>query len=185
MRVWLTIVAATALLPVMAQQVQVTAVRQLPAGVVIDAPADSTVWVEGRRVHVVVDGAERVFSPVESRAGYLWPAVSPDRRRVAFYAAGRGIVIIDLRGQLLAMPGDYEMPCWYDNDHLVAREAAYDGLRLATSRIVLLKADGSWHEALTAPSASMLSPCCRDGRVLYTDSADGTCHEITLTIYDE
>ena len=49
----------------------------------------SAAWTEGNRVHVIVDGDERVFSPVDSWAGYLWASLSPDGRRVAFFAAGK------------------------------------------------------------------------------------------------
>ena len=87
----------------------------------------SAAWTEGSRVHVTVNGEERVFSPVDSWAGYLWASVSPDGKRVAFFAAGKGVVVIDLRGQILAMPGNYEMPCWYNNDYLVAQNATDDG----------------------------------------------------------
>ena len=71
----------------------------------------SAAWTQGSTVHVTVNGEERVFSPVDSWAGYLWASLSPDGKRVAFFAAGKGIVIIDLRGQMLAMLGNYEMPC--------------------------------------------------------------------------
>ena len=81
------------------------AMRIKPAG------QGNTAWTEGSRVHVTVGGEERVFSPVDSWAGYLWASLSPDGKRVAYFAAGKGIVVIDLRGQVLAMLGNYEMPC--------------------------------------------------------------------------
>ena len=53
----------------------------------------SAAWAEGSTLHVIVGGDERVFSPVNSWAGYLWASLSPDGKRVAFFAAGKGIVI--------------------------------------------------------------------------------------------
>lgn len=160
--------------PAVAQQVEVASVTRLEAADVTAVPGnggDSAVWVQGKRVHVIVGGVERVFSPVDTRVGYLWPSLSPDGRRIAFFAPGKGIVVIDLRGQVLAMAGDYEMPCWLDDEHLVAQDAAYDGMTMTRSRLVLLRADGSWMTYLTPPGDQASAPICRDGRIIYTDRA--------------
>ena len=140
-------------------------------------------WTEGSRVHVTVQGEERVFSPVDSRAGYLWASLSPDGRRVAFFAAGKGIVVIDLRGQMLAMLGNYEMPCWYNNDYLVAQHATDDGHQFTSSQLLLLKADGSWQAALTDPATMTMHPTCGGGRIVYT-TIDGLLHEMTIDIHE-
>lgn len=143
----------------------------------------SAAWTEGSRVHVTVNGEERVFSPVDSWAGYLWASLSPDGKRVAFYAAGKGIVIIDLRGQMLAMLGNYEMPCWYNNDYLVAQNAKDDGHQFTASQIVLLKADGTWQSELTQPASMAMHPTCGGGRIVYT-TIDGLLYEMTININD-
>ena len=139
-------------------------------------------WTEGSRIHVTVGGEERVFSPVDSWAGYLWASLSPDGKRVAFFAAGKGIVVIDLRGQMLAMLGNYEMPCWYDNDYLVAQNAKDDGHQFTSSQLMLLKADGSWKAELTKPSSMAMHPTCGSGKIVYT-TIDGLLHEMKIKIY--
>ena len=139
-------------------------------------------WTEGSRVHVMVNGEERVFSPVDSWAGYLWASLSPDGKRVAFFAAGKGIVIIDLRGQMLAMLGNYEMPCWYNNDYLVAQNAKDDGHQFTSSQILLLKADGTYRHELTKPSSMTMQPTCGGGRIIYT-TIDGLLYEMTINIH--
>lgn len=143
----------------------------------------SAAWTEGSRVHVLVGAEERVFSPVDSWAGYLWASLSPDGRRVAFFAAGKGIVIIDLRGQMLAMLGNYEMPGWYNNDYLVAQNTKDDGHQFTSSQIVLLKADGTWQAELTRPESMTMHPTCGGGKIVYT-TIDGLLHEMTINIYD-
>ena len=142
----------------------------------------SAVWTEGSRVHVTVDGEDRVFSPVDSWAGYLWASLSPDGKKVAFFAAGKGIVVIDLRGQMLAMLGNYEMPCWYDNDYLVAQNATDDGHQFTSSQIVLLKADGTYKADLTKPSSMAMQPTCGGGKIVYT-TIDGLLYEMKINIY--
>ena len=169
------------------------AVRAVPAtrGGAVKAPGrnyDSSsdignaAWTEGSRVHVTVGGEERVFSPVDSWAGYLWASLSPDGKRVAFFAAGKGIVVIDLRGQMLAMLGNYEMPCWYDNDYLVAQNAKDDGHQFTSSQLMLLKADGSWKAELTKPTSMAMHPTCGGGKIVYT-TIDGLLHEMKIKIY--
>ena len=169
------------------------AVRAVPAtrGGAVKAPGrnyDSSsdignaAWTEGSRVHVTVGGEERVFSPVDSWAGYLWASLSPDGKRVAFFAAGKGIVVIDLRGQMLAMLGNYEMPCWYDNDYLVAQNAKDDGHQFTSSQLMLLKADGSWKAELTKPTSMAMHPTCGGGKIVYT-TIDGLLYEMKIKIY--
>ncbi len=141
------------------------------------------VWTEGSRVHVIAGGEERVFSPVDSWAGYLWASLSPDGKRVAFFAAGKGIVVIDLRGQMLSLLGNYEMPCWYNNDYLVAQNAKDDGHQFASSQILLLKADGTWRSELTKPASMSMQPTCGGGRIVYT-TIDGLLYEMTINIHE-
>lgn len=171
------------------------AVRAVPAthGGALKAPGREAIessvnignaaWTEGNRVYVTVGDDERVFSPVDSWAGYLWASISPDGQRVAFFAAGKGIVIIDLRGQVLAMLGNYEMPCWYNNDYLVAQNAKDDGHQITSSQLLLLKADGTWQAELTRPSSMAMHPTCGGGKIVYT-TIDGLLYEMKINIYD-
>ena len=170
------------------------AVRAVPAthggalrapGMNYDSSSDigNAAWTEGSRVHVTVGGEERVFSPVDSWAGYLWASLSPDGKRVAFFAAGKGIVIIDLRGQMLAMLGNYEMPCWYNNDYLVAQYAKDDGHQFTSSQILLLKADGTWQTELTKPASMTMQPTCGGGSIVYT-TIDGLLYEMKINIHE-
>ncbi len=150
---------------------------------VSSADIGSTAWTEGDRVYVTVGGENRVFSPVDSWAGYLWASLSPDGKRVAFFAAGKGIVIIDLRGQMLAMLGNYEMPCWYNNDYLVAQNAKYDGRQCTSSQILLLKADGTYQAELTTPDSMTMQHTCGGGKIVYT-TIDGQLYEMQINIHE-
>ena len=132
---------------------------------------------------MTVGGQERVFSPVDSWAGYLWASLSPDGKRVAFFAAGKGIVIIDLRGQMLAMLGNYEMPCWYNNDYIVAQNATDDGHQFTSSQLMLLKADGTWQVELTKPASMAMHPTCGGGKIVYS-TIDGLLYEMHINIHE-
>ncbi len=143
----------------------------------------SAAWTEGNRIYVTVAGEERVFSPVDSWAGYLWASLSPDGKRVAFFAAGKGIVVMDLRGQVLAMLGNYEMPCWYNNDYIVAQNAKDDGHQFTSSQILLLKADGTFSAELTKPASMSMQPTCGGGKIVYT-TIDGLLYQMQINIYE-
>ena len=149
----------------------------------VPAEQGNAAWTEGSRVHVTVGGEERIFSPVDSWAGYLWASLSPDGQRVAFFAAGKGIVVIDLRGQVVAMLGNYEMPCWYNNNYIVAQNAKDDGHQFTSSQLLLLKADGTWQTELTKPASMTMQPTCGGGKIVYT-TIDGLLYEMRINIYE-
>lgn len=141
----------------------------------------TAVYTEGSTVHVTVNGKDRSFSPVESWAGYLWASLSPDGQRVAFFAAGKGIVIMDLNGKVLAMLGNYEMPSWLNNNYIVAQNAKDDGHQFTSSQIMLFKADGSFKYELTKPTSMSMQPTAAAGKVVYS-SIDGNLYMMKISI---
>ncbi len=142
----------------------------------------TAVFVKGSKIFVTVGGKTREYAPVESHAGYLWPSLSPDGKKVVFFAAGKGIVVIDLEGNVLSMLGNYEMPCWYDNDYVVAQNAKDDGHQFTSSNILILKADGSFKTELTAPTSMTMQPTCAAGKIVYT-SIDGQLYLMKISIH--
>lgn len=141
----------------------------------------TAVSTQGAKLILTVDGICHEYSPVESHAGYLWASLSPNGQKVAFYAAGKGIVVTDLNGNVLAQPGNYEMPCWYDNDYLVAQNAKDDGHQFTSSQIMLLKADGTHEQALTPATSMTMHPTSAAGKIVYT-TIDGNLYLMTINI---
>ena len=140
-----------------------------------------SVYTTGSQLVVNVGGEENRYSPVESYAGYLWSSVSPDGDKIAFFAAGKGIIVTDLRGKVLAELGNYEMPCWYNNDYIVAQNASDDGYQYTASQILLLKADGTFRHDLTPKTSMTMQPTCGGGKIAYT-TIDGMLKVITIDI---
>lgn len=141
----------------------------------------TSVTVEGSQVIVTRNGESRSFSPVPAFAGYLWPSLSPQADKVAFVAAGKGVVVMDLDGHVLAMPGRYEMPCWLNNDYLVAQNATDDGHQYTSSQIMLLKADGTYSHALTEPTSMTMTPTTGGGKIAYS-TIDGQLYLMQIHI---
>lgn len=136
------------------------------------AVSGSTLTIDGRR-----------YQPVASSAGYCWCSVSPDSRHVMFYAAGTGIVITDMNGNIVATPGNYEAPAWLGNNHIVAQKSTDDGHQYASSQIVMLTMDGSQTQALTRPESMTFAPSADDAatKIAYS-TIDGRMYLVDITL---
>lgn len=141
----------------------------------------TAVEVQGSNLLITVNGLQHSYSPVASYAGYLWPSLSPDGTKVLFCAAGAGAFVTDLSGKVLASLGNYEMPCWYNNDYVVAQNATDDGHQFTSSQIMLLKADGSFSHELTKPTSMTMQPTSAAGKIVYT-SIDGLLYLMEISI---
>ena len=141
----------------------------------------TSVCVQGSTLFITTNGVTKEYTPVPSYAGYLWCSLSPDGKKVAFFAAGKGIVVTDLSGKVLAMPGKYEMPCWYNNDYLVAQNAKDDGHQFTSSQIMLVKADGTFATPLTSATSMAMQPTSAAGKIVYT-TIDGLLYQMTINI---
>lgn len=141
------------------------------------------VRTEGSTLYITVNGTEKAYSPVASQAGYLWESLSPDGTKVMFVAAGTGIIITDLNGNIIGRPGNYEAPVWFGNDYIVAQNATDDGHQYSSSQIVLLSLDGAQRQDLTRPETMSMNPAASAAakKVVY-NTIDGRMYEMTVTI---
>lgn len=141
------------------------------------------VRTEGSTLYINVNGTEKAYHPVDAYAGYLWESLSPDGTKVMFVAAGKGVFIVDLEGNIVARPGKYEAPVWFGNDHILVQNTTDDGHQYSSSQILLLKADGSESQAITSPESMTFSPTAsfQSGRVVYT-TVDGRLYQVKLTL---
>ena len=144
--------------------------------------AGTVAWTQGDRLMISVNGKVRQLRPVQGTVGLLWASVSPDGTRVAFEAATKGVYVCDLDGNHLTSLGMYLMPCWYDNDYLVAMSNA-GNIRISGSNIHLLKADGSFARPLTDSKIAAIQPMVSNDKIVFTTKA-GVVHVMTLSIQD-
>ncbi len=136
--------------------------------------SDVSARVEDSKLFITVNGKETVCEPVESYAGYLWPSVSPDRTKIMFFAAGKGIVITDLHGRVLSTLGNYESPSWLGDNVIVAMKATDDGHQFSSSQIVALSIDGGEVQPLTKPETMTMNPSASaDGSKIVYNTIDG------------
>ena len=144
--------------------------------------AGTVAWTQGDRLMISVNGKVRQLRPVQGTVGLLWASVSPDGTRVAFEAATKGMYVCDLDGNHLTSLGMYLMPCWYNNDYLVAMSNA-GNIRISGSNIHLLKADGSFARPLTDSKIAAIQPMVSGDKIVFTTKA-GVVHVMTVSIQD-
>ncbi len=141
------------------------------------------VRTEGAQLFITQNGVEKAYSPIENCVGYIWASLSPDGSKVMFFAAAHGIVITDLNGNILSMPGNYEAPVWYGNNHIVAMNATNDGYNYHSSQIVLLSVDGSQKQELTKPESMTMNPTAsfEAGKIVYA-TIDGRLYQMNINL---
>ena len=141
------------------------------------------VRTEGAQLFITQNGVEKAYTPIEGSVGYIWASLSPDGSKVMFFAAAHGIVITDLNGKILAMPGNYEAPVWYGNNHIVAMNATNDGHNYRSSQIVLLTVDGSQKQELTKPESMTMNPTAsfEAGKIVYA-TIDGRLYQMNINL---
>lgn len=143
----------------------------------------TTVRTSGTQLFISHNGVEKAYSPVKESAGYIWESLSPDGTKVMFFAAGKGIVITDLNGNIINMLGNYEFPVWYGNDLVVAQNARDNGYQHTSSQIVIMKADGTQIQELTRPESMTMNPTASiaAGKIVY-NTIDGRLYQMNITL---
>ena len=140
------------------------------------------VYTRGSLLYLVDEyGATRTMEPVKGSNGYLWAKLSPDGTKVLFEAAAKGLYGCDLDGRLVADLGQYLMPCWYNNDYIVAMSNA-GNTRTNGSCIWLLSVDGSICKPISSNNERAVQPMVAGNKVVYTIQYSGEVRQVELDI---
>lgn len=126
-------------------------------------------------------GTTRALHPVKESNGYLWAALSPDGTRVLFEAASRGLFVCDLNGTIVAELGEFLMPCWYNNDYIIAMSNA-GNTRTNGSRIWLLGVDGEVCKPISDRDERAVQPMVGNGKVVYSIQYSGQVKQLELDL---
>ncbi len=140
------------------------------------------VYTRGSLLYLVDEyGATRTMEPVKGSNGYLWAKLSPDGTKVLFEAAAKGLYVCDLDGRLVADLGQYLMPCWYNNDYIVAMSNA-GNTRTNGSCIWLLSVDGNTCKPISSNNERAVQPMVAGNKVVYTIQYSGEVRQVELDI---
>ena len=128
------------------------------------------------------DGAVTRIHPVDC-AGYLWASVSPDGSRLMFVAAGKGLYITDLNGNVERVLSEIEFPVWVSDSVIAGTVSTDDGHQFSSSQIVLTRTDGTETQAITTPDSFTFEPvAAADGSALVYRTIDGIYYLVSLTL---
>ncbi len=139
------------------------------------------VWTEGDKLMLSENGKIRTMQPVAESSGYLWASLSPDGTKIVFNAARRGTFVVDLTGRVIAHLDYYLMPCWFNNDYIVAQNSGHGSYHKAGSQIFLVKADGTFSQGITDPAEGAIQPMVVGDKVVYTN-IEGVVREIKVEV---
>ena len=137
-------------------------------------------YTRGDRLFLVdAAGGTRALQPVQDSNGYLWASLSPDGTKVLFEAASRGLFVCDLNGHIIAEMEQYLMPCWYNNDYIIAMSNA-GNVRTSGSRIWLLSVNGETIKPISPQEDRAVQPMVGGNKVVYSILYSGEVKQLEL-----
>lgn len=132
------------------------------------------------QLYVVGDQGQCLTSPAGECAGYLWASVSPGGTMVAFEAAGKGLYVTDLAGNVLHRLPSASMPVWLDDAHIIAMtNTNFGAQRDKGTFIYITSLDGRQVQPLTDPEEHAVQPMVVGNRMVYVADG-GQVKEVTL-----
>ena len=141
------------------------------------------VYSNAQSVIVNTNGVEKVLHPFpESEvSGYIWASLSPDKKKILFYAAGKGTCIADLNGNVISYLGNIQAPRWYTDSLVVGMDARNNEYNYTSSRIQLISADGKTKQYLTGEGEMAMYPTAsgQAGEIAY-NTYNGDIHLLTV-----
>lgn len=120
----------------------------------------------------VTDGnGMSLSSPAGECAGYLWASVSPDGTMVTFEAAGKGLYVCDLAGNVLHRLPSASMPVWLDDNHIIAMTNTNFGAQRDKGTFLYVTTLDGEVQRLTDPQEHAVQPMVVGDKLVYV--ADG------------
>lgn len=143
---------------------------------------DLLVSIEDRKLVVHQNGISKSINPANVES-YIWPSVSPDGSKIAFYAIGKGAFVCKPDGSQLVSLGEVEAPRWINNQFLVGMDSQDNGHYITASSLVVFDLKTNARQVVTGselvamyPSASLSS-----GAILF-NTLDGKLFQMRFVI---
>ena len=141
---------------------------------------------EDLKIVVYKNGVRNVLDPLagkleEADPFYTWTSLSPDRTKILFGCSGNAY-ICNLDGSNVVKVGNMRAPQWRGNTHVVGMVDADDGYHFTKSDIVIVRADGTQMQQLTAPSdeIKMYPSTSADGSQVAFHTTEGKIYLMTI-----
>ncbi len=82
-----------------------------------------------------INGIRKPLKP-GGDGSYIWVSLSPDKKMLLYYLAGKGTFVCDLDGKILCSAGKLNAPRWFNNQLIVGMDDKDDGYRVTSSEVV-------------------------------------------------
>lgn len=113
--------------------------------------------INDRQLMITVDGETRTLSPNGTDKSYIWPELSPDGSKVAYYVAGEGAYVCNTDGSGVQALGIVRAPKWYGNEVVVGMCDEDNGEYVTSSSIVAVSLSGQ-RQTLTPSTVKAMYP---------------------------
>ncbi len=139
--------------------------------------------INGGQLYVTVNGKTTNISPQgKDCQSYIWPSISPDGTKVAYYHTTTGCWVCNLDGSNPVHLGWIRSPKWYDNSAVVGMNDYDDGTSVTSSKIVAMSIDGKKGQNLTVDSSMAMYPTVNaDGSKISYVTPAGELYIINIT----
>jgi Tol biopolymer transport system component len=148
----------------------------------LDQTVTQVVGIEETKIVLIVNGVKTVADPLQN-GQYIWPVLSPDKRRLAVVEMERGAFVSDLDGKNIVMLGKCNAPKWTrDGKWIIGMDDKDDGRSIYSSEIIAVSSDGSQRIALTeTPSRIEMFPAISPaGNKIVVTTLDGEVFVLTV-----
>lgn len=143
------------------------------------AQQGAVVSINRGHLEYTVNGKTVTLDP-QGRGSYLWPALSPDGTKVAYYLAGRGCYVCNVDGTNVKAVGPLRATKWLNNDVLVGMKDADDGHIITSSAIIAADLNGTYQTLTTDAQIALYPSPTADGSRIAFSTPEGELFIINL-----
>lgn len=133
-------------------------------------------YTRGSKLYLSDGKGVSVTSPAGECAGYLWASVSNE---MMFEAAGKGLYICDLLGEVKHRLPSASMPVWLDYDRIIAMTNTNFGAQKDKGTYLYVTTVGGEVQRLTDPEEHAVQPMVAGNKLVYVANG-GVVKEATL-----
>lgn len=118
---------------------------------------------------VTQNGVTKTISPQGIKnTSYLWPELSPDGTRIAYFLRGTGLYVCDLNGKNVKPLGYYHAPKWLDDKTLIVMDDYDNGDFIVKSAIVAIDVNSGRTQSLTPSNIVATYPSVSKNKIVFT-----------------
>lgn len=139
----------------------------------------AVVGINRGHLQVTVDGITATIDP-QGKGSYLWPTISPDGTKIAYYKVSEGTFVCNLDGSDNQRIGWLLAPQWLGNDMLVGMQSEDDGFVVTASAVVAVDMQGN-EQTLTPKEMIAVYPSASAdcSKIAFSD-AEGALYIINI-----